>query len=101
MKTPEELKKEFEERIDFLSEHWIKGDDKPPFSFGGWRGEVVDELVSITEKAIKGAREELLEEVENCLDGQCDSDGTAPFHWCMDIDVWKTFKSQQEESEEL
>lgn len=58
MKTLEELKTEFAERIDFLSEHWIRGDDRPPFSFGGWRDEVVHELVSFTEKAIKESRED-------------------------------------------
>jgi len=41
------LKEEILERVDFLSEHWTKGDDKIPFQFGGWREEVATDILKL------------------------------------------------------
>lgn len=41
------LREKILQRLDFLSDHWVNGDDKPPFSFGGWRDEVADELLKL------------------------------------------------------
>lgn len=43
----EEIKEKIMKEIDFLSDHWVKGDDRPPFSFGGWREEVTESLLKI------------------------------------------------------
>lgn len=53
-----EVKKQFLERLDFLSDHWVNGDDRPPFSFGGWREEVAEDFVKITRTQREQARRE-------------------------------------------
>lgn len=46
-KDEELLKEKILKEIDFLSDHWVNGDDKIPFNFGGWRDEVAFTLVEI------------------------------------------------------
>lgn len=60
----ENLKKSFLKELDFLSDHWVNGDDKPPFSFGGWREEVANEFVKIAKTAVSNREKEIAEEVE-------------------------------------
>lgn len=55
--SSEEMREKIEKEIDFMCDHWFK-DDKPPYSFGGWRGEVVASLVSIMAVQVASAREE-------------------------------------------
>jgi len=50
-----ELREEFAKELDFISDHWIKGDDRPPFSFGGWRDECLDKFMEIVTTAIQQA----------------------------------------------
>lgn len=59
-----ELKKSFLKELDFLSDHWVNGDDKPPFSFGGWREEVANEFVKIAKTAVSQRENEIAEEVK-------------------------------------
>lgn len=42
-----QIREEVAKEIDFLSDHWVNGDDKPPFNFGGWREEVLDTIMAI------------------------------------------------------
>lgn len=55
------VKEQLLERIDFLSDHWVNGDDKRPFSFGGWREEVAEELVTLVRTQREQARQEGVE----------------------------------------
>lgn len=68
---PMELREKILKEIDFLSDHWVKGDDRPPFSFGGWREEVADEIMFLVEEdkaqAIQATREETVEEMKEKL----------------------------------
>lgn len=40
-----ELKKFIDGRIEFLFDHWVEH-DKPPYTFGGWREEVVNDIAN-------------------------------------------------------
>lgn len=55
------------ERLDFLSDHWVKGDDRPPFSFGGWREEVADDFVEIYKNYLADASKEVIEKIEQSI----------------------------------
>lgn len=80
----ENLKKSFLKELDFLSDHWVNGDDKPPFSFGGWREEVVNEFVKIAKTAVSNREKEIAEEVEKLkkdeLFVKVEDDGTIDEH---------------------
>ena len=65
--SKEELEKQIAKEIDFLSDHWVNGDDKPPFSFGGWRGEVIATLANLFERSCKEREKALLERVKRKL----------------------------------
>ena len=52
------MRSELLEKLDFLSDHWIKGDDRPPFNFGGWREEVADDFIKIYRSYLADARRE-------------------------------------------
>jgi len=69
-----DLKSKFLKELDFLSDHWVNGDDKPPFSFGGWREEVANKFVEIASQALQAAKEErdveLLEKIIEMKDKQ-------------------------------
>jgi hypothetical protein len=66
-----ELRKNISERIEFMADHWTI-DDKSPFNFGGWKEEVVDQIVSIFHQAMKQeirkVGEKLIGEDEEMLD---------------------------------
>jgi len=72
MTYTERLREEFAKELDFISDHWIKGDDRPPFSFGGWRDECLDKFMEIVTTAIQQAvaeeRARLVGEI-SALDG--------------------------------
>lgn len=61
--SKEELEKQIAKEIDFLSDHWVNGDDKPPFSFGGWRGEVIADLANLFEKSCKEREKAVAEDI--------------------------------------
>ena len=56
----EDLKNKLLERLDFLSDHWVKGDDRPPFNFGGWREEIASDFVNIVLNREKKQKEEIV-----------------------------------------
>lgn len=68
-KVGEEIMKE----LDFIGDHWVKGDDRPPFSYGGWRGECAVKISEIfrslldqhTEAVVKTLREMMAEKHDN------------------------------------
>lgn len=60
----ENIKESFLKELDFLSDHWVNGDDKPPFSFGGWREDVAYEFVAIVKYWVLQREKEIAEEVE-------------------------------------
>lgn len=53
--------------IDFISEHWVMGDDRPPFSFGGWREECASALERIVSEAVSEARRRDAEAIRGLL----------------------------------
>lgn len=53
MNNIDKIKEKILKEIDFLSDHWVNGDDKPPFSFGGWREEVAESILSIFSELLK------------------------------------------------
>lgn len=61
------LKEKILYRVDFLSDHWTKGDDKIPFQFGGWREEVAEDIIKIffqeKDKALAEQKKELITEL--------------------------------------
>lgn len=67
----DQMRSKLLERLDFLSDHWTKGDDRPPFNFGGWREEVADDFVEIYKNYLANARKEGYEEgyAEGGLEG--------------------------------
>lgn len=62
-----ELEKKIAKEIDFLSDHWVNGDDKPPFSFGGWREEVIASIVNIFEQSYAEREKALVEKFEEII----------------------------------
>lgn len=56
-KWKKDIKAQFLKELDFLSDHWVNGDDKQPFNFGGWREEVANEFVNIASQAISEAED--------------------------------------------
>jgi hypothetical protein len=46
MENKDSLRVKIEKEIDFMCDHWVEGDDKSPYSFGGWRGEVLDAILA-------------------------------------------------------
>lgn len=60
----EELKSQILKQVDFLSDHWTKGDDKIPFQFGGWRDEVANDIVSLLDKELEKYKEEVVAEIK-------------------------------------
>lgn len=59
----EKMRSELLEKLDFLSDHWIKGDDRPPFNFGGWREEVADDFIKIYRSYLADARREVIDSI--------------------------------------
>jgi len=49
--------------IDFLSDHWVNGDDHPPFSFGGWREEVVNDIVKLHLSTLEAREAEVTQRI--------------------------------------
>lgn len=64
-KEEELLKEKILKEIDFLSDHWVKGDDRPPFTFGGWREEVACSLVEICDWYADQKIKQIFEEENN------------------------------------
>lgn len=57
------IREQITKEIDFLAEHWVEGDDHSPFSFGGWKEEVVNTILSKFTTMI----EEMEKEIHNNL----------------------------------
>lgn len=38
------LKERIAKELDFIGEHWVKGNNRPPFNYGGWRDECMKNL---------------------------------------------------------
>lgn len=51
-KPKKTLEKIIGEKIDFLCDHW-GADDKAPFQFGGWRNEIIAELVALLKQIVE------------------------------------------------
>ena len=76
MNNLKDLKEKISERIEFLADHWGK-DDKKPFNFGGWKEEVIDEIMALfsshsealcreaEEKGYNQANEEFLQDLKD------------------------------------
>ena len=80
----ERMREQILERIDFLSDHWVNGDDKPPFSFGGWRDEVANALVDIFETHLTQVEREALANTLRCPHcNQGQQDGMAGASECV------------------
>lgn len=41
------LREEIAKELDFIGDHWVKGDDRPPFNYGGWRDECLDKIIEL------------------------------------------------------
>lgn len=57
MADKQELKKQIDDKITFLFDHWTM-EDKAPYTFGGWREEIVMDIVDLIHQAQEEAREE-------------------------------------------
>lgn len=60
----ETLGEEIMKEIDFLCDHWVEGDDKSPYRFGGWREEVQVKLVEIFNSKLTLQKQSWMEEVK-------------------------------------
>jgi len=63
IKKQSEIRDQFERELDFISAHWVKEDDRPPFTFGGWRDECLDKFIEIVDTKIDQALAEERERV--------------------------------------
>lgn len=61
------------ERLDFLSDHWVNGDDKPPFNFGGWREEIADAFIEIIRSLLAAERAKWEKEIKVIIMKDCPS----------------------------
>jgi hypothetical protein len=66
----ESLGKEIMTEIDFLCDHWVTNDNKAPYSFGGWRGEVQEKLVDIYLSKFHSHTQEVVAKIEGLDDIQ-------------------------------
>lgn len=47
------LREKIAERIDFLADHWTTDDNKSPYWFGGWKEEVVEDILTLISEEIE------------------------------------------------
>lgn len=71
-KPSEEWEKYINEQIDFLTDHWTM-DDREPYTFGGWREEVVAEMAIKIREAIQATREETIEKIKRIVSENCEN----------------------------
>jgi len=70
IKKQSEIRDQFERELDFISAHWVKEDDRPPFTFGGWRDECLDKFIEIVDTKIDQALAEDRERVVAMINDQ-------------------------------
>lgn len=67
------------ERLDFLHDHWVEH-DKPPYKFGGWREEVVNDIA-------ENGLSQVLKEIQKYQMGFVKSDGDDGFEYAPEYSV--------------
>jgi len=90
-----ELKKFIDGRIEFLFDHWVEH-DKPPYTFGGWREEVVNDIANKLTSLNDEIKREAVENFRNWVINRQTEDGYKYKMWYEYIEEYLTQKENNE-----